>query len=107
MAKVKRKYKYSADKNNNNDDWHVLFENENKLPDNIIQQQKQMVVDTFVRTVKPAIKYPTDNHKNCGDKNDSSVTFEIVIQEEETIPLRLDHIIMFPNAELWDEHAQK
>ena len=82
MAKVKRKYKYSTDKDNNNDDWHVFFEDENKLPDNIVQQQKDMVVETFVCTVKPTIKYSTNNHKNREDKNDSSDTVETVIQEE-------------------------
>ena len=28
MVNVKRKYKYSIDKNNNDDDWNVFFEDE-------------------------------------------------------------------------------
>ena len=66
-----------------------------------------MVVEAFVRKVKPTIKDSMDNHKKREDNNDSSVIVETVIQEKEIRPLHSDHIIMFPNTALLDEHAQK
>ena len=41
------------------------------------------------------------------DNNDSSVIVETVIQEKEVRSQNSDHIIIFPNTALLDEHTQK
>ena len=71
-----------------------------------------MVVKTFVCTTKEKIRDSTVckervNQKTFWNKNDNSITVETVVKENEMHPLYPNHIVMFPNIESWDEHAQK